>query len=635
MLSQQEFAEETRVDALDALGVLDTPPEDRFDRFTRLASAAFGVPIALVSLVDSDRQWFKSRVGLGLSETPRALSFCSHAVALDDMLVVPDTLHDERFAANALVTGAPHIRFYAGQPVHGVDGQAVGTLCIIDTVPRAFGAAERRMLADLARLVQDELNRNVLVAARDAAQRALVDLNAQLEARVDERTRALQAKNLALQAAIRERLVAEDALRQKQALLDAILDAVDVGVVACDGAGRLTLFNRAAREFHGLDADAGLPAADWPARYDLFGEDGLTPLAPGDVPLVRALRGERVRDAAMTIHAAGAPPRNLLASGRPLRAPDGATLGAVVAMKDVTELATSRARLAESGEWLRTIADNVPALIAYIDTGLRYRFANERYREWFGVKSQDMIGKTVADAMGEAFYAPRHDALTRCLRGHAAHLEIEEVRRGRTRVISSTYLPHLRDGIVQGIYVLSTDATSAREYERQLHALAHSDHLTGLPNRRSYEERLVQAIARARRGATPLALAYLDVDHFKQINDSFGHAVGDAVLREFARRLGATVRATDTVARLAGDEFVVVLEQVGSPLECERIAAKLLDALRAPFEVDGRALSVTSSIGIAWSLRPEQGALAQAADGALYAAKDAGRDTAAVHVVGH
>jgi diguanylate cyclase (GGDEF)-like protein/PAS domain S-box-containing protein len=635
MLSQQEFAEEARVDALDALGVLDTPPEDRFDRFTRLASAAFGVPIALVSLVDSDRQWFKSRVGLGLSETPRALSFCSHAVALDDMLVVPDTLHDERFAANALVTGAPHIRFYAGQPVHGVDGQAVGTLCIIDTVPRAFGAAERRMLADLARLVQDELNRNVLVAARDAAQRALVDLNAQLEARVDERTRALQAKNLALQGAIRERLVAEDALRQKQALLDAILDAVDVGVVACDGAGRLTLFNRAAREFHGLDADAGLPAADWPARYDLFGEDGLTPLAPGDVPLVRALRGERVRDAAMTIHAAGAPPRNLLASGRPLRSPDGATLGAVVAMKDVTELATSRARLAESGEWLRTIADNVPALIAYIDTGLRYRFANERYREWFGVKSQDMIGKTVADAMGEAFYAPRHDALTRCLRGHAAHLEIEEVRRGRTRVISSTYLPHLRDGVVQGIYVLSTDATSAREYERQLHALAHSDHLTGLPNRRSYEERLVQAIARARRGATPLALAYLDVDHFKQINDSLGHAVGDAVLREFARRLGATVRATDTVARLAGDEFVVVLEQVGSPLECERIAAKLLDALRAPFEVDGRALSVTSSIGIAWSLRPEQGALAHVADAALYTAKDAGRDTASVHIVGN
>jgi diguanylate cyclase (GGDEF)-like protein/PAS domain S-box-containing protein len=273
-------------------------------------------------------------------------------------------------------------------------------------------------------------------------------------------------------------------------------------------------------------------------------------------------------------------------------------------------------------------------LIAYVDTDLRYRFANERYREWFGVKSQDMIGKTVLESMGEAFYAPRREALERCLAGHGSHLEIEEVRRGRTRVISSTYLPHVRDGVVHGIYVLSTDATSAREYERQLHALAHSDHLTGLPNRRSYEERLEEAVARARRGATPLALAFLDLDNFKQINDGLGRAVGDAVLREFAQRLAATVRSIDTVARLAGDEFVVVLEQVGSPLECERIAAKLHDAIRSPFALDGRSLHVTSSIGIAWSPHPDPSALAHLADEALYRSKHAGRDTASVFVVG-
>ena len=189
--------------------------------------------------------------------------------------------------------------------------------------------------------------------------------------------------------------------------------------------------------------------------------------------------------------------------------------------------------------------------------------------------------------MGEAFYAPRRAALERCLAGHGSHIEIEEERRGRKRVISSTYLPHLRDGVVQGVYVLSTDATSAREYERQLHALAHSDHLTGLPNRRSYEERLAQAIGRARRSGMALALVYLDIDHFKQINDSLGHAVGDAVLSAVARRLSAVVRSTDTVARLAGDEFVIVLEQVGSPLECERIGDKLLEAVRPALEVDG------------------------------------------------
>jgi diguanylate cyclase (GGDEF)-like protein/PAS domain S-box-containing protein len=320
------------------------------------------------------------------------------------------------------------------------------------------------------------------------------------------------------------------------------------------------------------------------------------------------------------------------ASGRALRGPNGEALGAVVVMKDVTELAESRARVLESEERLRTIADNVPALIAYIDTDLRYAFANQRYQEWFGVKSANMIGKTVAEAMGEAFFAPRRAALERCLDGHASALEIEEERRGRRRVVSTTYLPHVRDGLVQGIYVLSTDATSAREYERQLHALAHSDHLTGLPNRRSFEERLAQAIARSRRSAMAMALVYLDVDHFKQINDSLGHASGDAVLRELAKRLSATVRSTDTVARLAGDEFVIVLEQVGSARECGRIADKLLEMVRADFLVDGQPRQVSASIGIAWSAHPEQAALAQAADEALYQSKREGRNQASVLV---
>jgi len=629
MLSQQELAEEERIKALHRLDVLDTPREDRFDRFTRLAAASFGVPIALVSLVDTDRQWFKSCVGLELPGSPRSVAFCSHAVALDDLLVVPDTHLDERFAANPLVTGEPGIRFYAGQPVRSLDGQPLGTLCIIDTRPRELDDAGRRMLRDLAQLVQDELNRHVVTAARDAARQALVDLNADLERRVEARTQELQEKNIALGQEIQQRQTVKKTLRQKQALLDAVLESVDVGVVACDAEGRLSLCNRDAREFHGLD---GVAMEDWAAHYELFHEDGVTQMTVDELPLVRALRGERVQDLPMVVGRGGAAARRVLVSGRALKGPGGEALGAVVALKDVGELYASRAQALESEERLRTIADNVPALIAYLDTGLRYRFANDRYREWFGVRSENMIGKTIPDAMGEAFYAPRRAALERCLSGHGAYLEIEEERRGRKRVISTTYLPHLRDGKVQGIYVLSTDATSSREYERQLHALAHSDHLTGLPNRRSYEERMLQAIARARRSAMPLALAYLDVDHFKQINDKLGHAGGDAVLREFGRRLNAAVRVTDTVARLAGDEFVIVLEQVGSPLECRRIGDKLLEAMQAPFEIDGKRIPVTASIGFAWSAHPEQAALAHAADAALYESKRAGRNTASVQV---
>lgn len=632
MLSQQELAEQERITALHRLNVLDTPGEERFDRFTRLAAASFGVPIALVSLVDAERQWFKSCIGMDSPGTPRSMAFCSHAVALDDLLVVPDARLDERFADNPLVTGAPQIRFYAGQPVRSLDGQPLGTLCIIDIRPRTLDDAGRRMLRDLAQLVQDELNRSVLVAARDAAQQALVELNGRLEKRVEDRTRELNAKNLALELEMQQHMAARQALHQKQALLDAVLESVDVGVVACDAEGKLTLCNRDARDFNGLDAVA---MDDWVTHYELFREDGATPMQVDELPLVRALRGERVQDQAMVVGGGGPAPRRVLVSGRPLKSPGGDTLGAVVALKDVSELYASRALALESEERLRTIADNVPALIAYLDTGLRYRFANDRYREWFGVRSENMLGKTIPEAMGDAFYAPRRAALERCLSGHGSYLEIEEERRGRKRVISTTYLPHLRDGKVQGIYVLSTDATSSREYERQLHALAHSDHLTGLPNRRSYEERLVQAISRSRRSATPLALAYLDVDHFKQINDSLGHASGDAVLREFGRRLNATVRNTDTVARLAGDEFVIVLEQVGSPLECRRIGDKLLEAMQAPFEIDGKKLPVTASIGFAWSAHPEQATLTHGADAALYASKRAGRNTASVQVAGH
>jgi diguanylate cyclase (GGDEF)-like protein/PAS domain S-box-containing protein len=436
MLSPQEFEEE----------------DDRFDRFTRIAAAALGVPIAQVALAGAGRQPLDSR------------AFCGQAIALGSLLAVPDTHLDERFAGDPLVVGAPFVRSYAGQPLYGVDGRPLGTLCVLDQRPRQFSDADKRVLRDLAQMVQDELNRGALAAAREA------------------------------------------------------------------------------------------------------------------------------------------------------------------------ELAEARARAIESEKRLGTIADNVPALIAYMDTGLRYRFANTRYQEWFGARSADMLGKTVPEAMGEAFFAPRRAALERCLEGHASALEFEEERRGRRRVISTTYLPDLRDGTVQGIYVLSTDATSSREYERQLHALAHSDHLTGLPNRRSYEERLGQAIARARRSAMPMALAHLDVGHFKQVNDSLGHAGGDALLREFGKRLSATVRSTDTVARLAGDEFVIVLEQVGSARECGRIADKLLEALRADFTIGGKPQHVKASIGIAWSARPEQAALAHTAGEALCQSKRAGRGTASVLV---
>ncbi len=149
--------ETTRIDTLRALNILDTSPDERFDRLTRLAKRLFGVPIALVSLVDADRQWFKSCVGLAATETSREVSFCGHAILEDDIFLVPDALMDPRFSDNPLVVDDPNIRFYAGCPLRVANGSKLGTLCIIDRDPRDFDDHDRELLRDLARMAEQEL----------------------------------------------------------------------------------------------------------------------------------------------------------------------------------------------------------------------------------------------------------------------------------------------------------------------------------------------------------------------------------------------------------------------------------------------------------------------------------------------
>ncbi len=149
--------ERARLQALQALEILDTSPEERFDRLTRMARRLFDVPIALVSLVDTDRQWFKSNTGLSVRETPRDISFCGHAILGDDVFIVSDAAEDERFLDNPLVSDDPKIRFYAGCPLRVSDGSKLGTLCIIDQRPRKLNADDLETLKDLAAMAEREI----------------------------------------------------------------------------------------------------------------------------------------------------------------------------------------------------------------------------------------------------------------------------------------------------------------------------------------------------------------------------------------------------------------------------------------------------------------------------------------------
>lgn len=149
--------EEARLNALRELLLLDTPPEERFDRLARFAAEQLDMPIALLSLVDGQRQWFKSRVGLEITEGARDISFCGHAIMKNELFVVNDASSDPRFSDNPLVVGEPNIRFYAGAPLTGPSGHHIGTLCVIDTVPRTLGAVELSILDALRCLVNETL----------------------------------------------------------------------------------------------------------------------------------------------------------------------------------------------------------------------------------------------------------------------------------------------------------------------------------------------------------------------------------------------------------------------------------------------------------------------------------------------
>ena len=296
---------------------------------------------------------------------------------------------------------------------------------------------------------------------------------------------------------------------------------------------------------------------------------------------------------------------------------------------DITERRQAEALLAESEKRLRDIADNLPVMISYIDKDQRLLFLNETFSKWTGLDHRATIGKRVADAVPAELYEQRRVHIAKALTGERVEFHLESLSVGVRRSLHNLYLPDVgTDGSIRGLYALSTDVTEHRRLERQLAELARTDALTGLPNRYSFNEQLAAVIKRAHRAQNCTALLFLDVDRFKLINDSHGHGVGDEVLREFASRLLALVRGTDFVGRLAGDEFVVVLEGLRAADEAEIVAGKIIEAINRPLPTSAGELLVGTSIGIAVHPGDELDgeALLGRADQALYLAKGDGRN---------
>jgi len=295
----------------------------------------------------------------------------------------------------------------------------------------------------------------------------------------------------------------------------------------------------------------------------------------------------------------------------------------------VTHVRESERRVSRSEVRMRAIADNMPALIAHIDRDERYLFVNAMGANIFGINIDDMVGRTVREVRGDEIYAVMGPHIKAALRGETASFEGETIVGGIRYHYQSTFVPDRdAEGKIQGLYALTFDISRLKQAEEALERLARIDPLTGVANRRQFEEQLSAALARARRQNEGVALLAIDVDHFKAINDNHGHPVGDAVLVEVAGRLLACVRAGDLVARLGGDEFMVLVANP-APDSAESIARHVLAVMREPVELGAHMkLPIGTSIGVAYaSSAVEAQALLSMVDRALYRAKAGGRNT--------
>jgi len=302
----------------------------------------------------------------------------------------------------------------------------------------------------------------------------------------------------------------------------------------------------------------------------------------------------------------------------------------------------AEAARSESEERLRLIADNVPALISYVDREQRYVFANRTYGDWFGLEHEKMRGRTIAEVFGEEVCARIRPHIERVLAGAPVEFELATGEGEKRRTLQVACVPHLGPGReAHGFYMLANDVSALKRAQedlrfaaiqlqhdaRRLEFLAHHDTLTGLPNRAMFADRAREAVSHARRHGKTAAFLFLDLDNFKQVNDSLGHDVGDGLLKVIASRLRASVRGEDFIARIGGDEFCVLLQNIAEPREAAAVAQKLLHELARTYRIGDHDVESGASIGIACV--PQDGedvaTLLRLADAAMYRAKDLGR----------
>ncbi|MCB0210150.1 MAG: response regulator [Anaerolineae bacterium] len=351
--------EAQRLKALYNLHILDTPSEERFNRITRLAKRIFNVPIALITLIDAERQWFKACYGLSIKETARDISFCGHTIIADEAFVIPDTYLDKRFVDNPLVTGEPFIRFYAGYPIRVLDGNRIGSIGIIDCNPRYLSKGELEILKDLAELVENEIN--------------YVEVNYLKQ--------EISYINNQLFQDIQKRKEIEQTLRERDELIEIVVSNLPLILFAVDKNGIFTL-----AEGKGIK-NSDLKPSDFLGKsiFDVY-SNSLSVKNNIHLALSGKKRITTIDQAGLVFEAHFIPFSNA----------EKKVEGVIGLAFDVTERQKAKKALTQQRTFLRQIIDRIPHFIFAKDQNMRFTLANDAFAEAYGTTVNELIGKTDA-----------------------------------------------------------------------------------------------------------------------------------------------------------------------------------------------------------------------------------------------
>ena len=436
---------------------------------------------------------------------------------------------------------------------------------------------------------------------------------------------------IALARDITERKELEQSLAAERDFLEQIMATSLSAIVVIDASGQLVFANKAAERVLGVKASTATDRQfDDPAWRVTDVDGGPKPIE--EIPFALVMRtGKPVFDVRHAIEWPDGTRRILSVNAAPLAASPGATNRVVCSVTDITDKVQAESELRHQEALLRGLFELCPVGIALndLETG-RFIDANAAVLGQTGYSRDELLAMDFWELTPPEYHEESRLNLERMVEtGRYGPFEKENIRRDGSRfpaVLTGMIVTDLEGRRLT--WSIVEDITDRKANEARVLRQARYDELTGLPNRRLFQERLEQALERARRGRHQGAVAMLDLDHFKKVNDSLGHKAGDTVLVEAAARLLACTRATDTVARFGGDEFLLLVDDIKAPADAETIAKKIQRALARPFTVEGRRMQLGVSIGICVfdALRNDPGEILRFADKAMYAAKNAGRN---------